>query len=172
MGRRARALVVGVLLLVALLLAGDRWQSGRELDQLLRAVADGEGVIDRSQTSLSSLVAYQAALLSGTDVPAEARESAYANLSQDAARWQPLLRGPQRRLAEVRVLPWHGDLERGKAAYALRVRRWADVLEATRTDPQRSLRTSNEVGRSRADALAALLAASGGEADRVRELLG
>lgn len=170
--RRTRSLVLAVLLVVALAFAADRWQSERELDQLLAAVADGEQVIDRSQSSLSSLVEYQAPLLAGGDVPAEAQKSAYANLSRDAARWQPVLDGPRRRVAEVRMLPWHQDLREGKAAYAVRVQRWADVLEQTRVDPQRSLQTRNEVGRSKADALDALLAAAGGERERVRVLLG
>ena len=170
--RRARTLVAVVLVLLVLGLAGDRWQSERELDRLLAAVADGEQVIHASQASLTGLADYQSDLLHSPDTPQAARAAAYDNLASDARRWHPRVAARQEQVTSLQMAPWHQDLREAREAYAVRVQRWTEVLERYAGQPQTGGDPRGEVADARDAARAALLVAAGGERERVTRLLG
>ncbi len=160
--RRTRTVVGLVLVLLVLGFAGDRWQSARETDRLLAVVTDGESAVRGSQASLAGLAQYSSRLLTGADVTDGARGAAYESLARDAARWQPRVADPQRRLAGLTVVPWHDGLRDARSAYALRLQSWADVLQrAARVEPATVLAEHPEVTASLDGARAALVAVVG-----------
>jgi hypothetical protein len=168
-GRR-RALV-GLVLVLALLAAADRWQASRERGQLLRSVTAGELAIEGSQSSIASLAQYSSDLLHSADVPQGVRRSAYQNLADDAGRWRPRLQRARSDVAATRVLPWHETSRTARRAYEQRLTAWLDALADFQAAPQAGLGGADSaVTTSRRAAREALLAA-GVDGARVRAVL-
>ena len=167
--RRGRVVVVLVVLLLVAGVTADRWQRDRELDDLLDAVVAAERLVRASQASLASLASYQSALLVRADVPPEARDSAYANLARDAARWSPQLEAARQDVARSGALPWHPDIRAAREAYVRRADTWVGVLTTLAERPDQGLSGQTEVTRTREAAQQALQAAAGGN-ERLAEL--
>ena len=171
MSWRHRAVAGLVVLLVVAGLAGDRWVRERQADALLDRVVAVEQVVRASQASLSSLTAYQSALLVRADIPPEARASAYGVLADDAARWGPRLAVARDAVAGSSVLPWHDRAHDVREAWTARADSWAELLDRLEQTPERGLSGQAEATRLRELARQSLVALAPGDA-RVRELTG
>ena len=170
--RRARAVVVVVLVALAVGLFADRWRVDHERAALLATVEEAESTVSGSLDSLVSLADYAGPLLTAEDVPAASRRSALATLSRDAARWEPRVRAREALVQDAAVLPWHRDLRAARTAYLRRLTAWADLLSTVDRDAEAFLGGSDgDVRRTRQRAVDALLEA-GAEPERVRRVLG
>lgn len=168
-----RPALVGIALALALLAGGaDRWQAGREREELLASVTAGERAVDASQSSIASLAEYSAGLLYAADVSDAARVSAYENLAQDAGRWQPRLRRARGEVAATPVLPWHRESRAARAAYELRLTAWIDLLAEFSAEPQGGFGEGDAAVTSSRRAAREALVSAGVDERRVRALLG
>ena len=170
--RRTRLLVAAAVALVAAGYVVEDRLAARETEALLAAVAACEQVVRESQASQAGLTVYQSNVLVRTDAPSGARSSAYANLASDARRWSLRLEEPLADLEALSFLPWHGPLDEGRDAYALRVQRWVQVLEDTQQRPGEPSLAPGASAVARDAAREALVEAVPQERARLTELLG
>ena len=163
--RPRTGLRVGVVLaavLVAALYGVVRWESDRQYDALLSAAVDAERVVQDSRRSLGGMVQYSSGLLARTDLGPEQRAAVLDSFAVDAERFPPRMQAPRAAVADVRPLPWDGELRDARDAYLARVDAWTGFVAAALEEPETLLLERRATRPAREQAAAALEAASDG----------
>jgi len=119
LGRRARALLVAVVVVVA----GSSWsldqhRRNAEFTTLLAAVRQGQATIDDCDRRVASMIEYVSPLLHAEKTPPDVRaglqQVVHASALQAAAR----LRAAAQAVAAISVLPWHREQAAARDTYA------------------------------------------------------
>lgn len=171
-GSRWRAGVAVALVALALgLLALERYESQRQLDDLLAAAADTEQVVGDARRSLGGLVNYSNGLLARTDLEPEQRAAVLDSFAVDAGRFPPRMEQPRAAVEQVRPLPWDDELAGARQAYLDRVDAWTAFVASAVDAPDTLLLERRATREVREQAAAALLeAADGRSAAAVTEI--
>ena len=169
--RRRTALLVVVVLLVVGAVGLERWERQRQLDALLAAAADAEQIVLDSRRSLSGLVSYSGAVLARPDLEPSQRAALLSSFAADTSRYPPRMARPRSAVAQVRPLPWDGELEQARAAYLARIDAWTSFVASAVEQPDTLLLERRSTRPARETAATALVAAADGRRDaRVEEV--
>lgn len=104
-------------LLVVLAVAGDRVQHQREVRALLTRAQAGQEAVRYADGRVRATLLYAGPSLGRADVPTSVRSSLERVVSGEASGQVGAVRARRDAVAGTRVLPWHRDLRKARAAY-------------------------------------------------------
>jgi hypothetical protein len=119
LGRRTRALLVAVLVVVA----GSSWsldqhRRNAEFSTLLAAVRQGQATIGDCDRRVASMIEYVSPLLHAERTPPDVRAGLQQVVHTSALQAAARLRTAAQAVAAISVLPWHTQQAAARDAYA------------------------------------------------------
>ena len=142
--------VAGVAAFVVVLagfgvVAGDWLLRNVEMGRLVTAIEASEDAMSTSQDAIIAVLDS----LEGTEAPTDAqRATVDEELKQAAAQGRDRIADAAGPIEQVRVLPWHGDIERARAAYLRHSQAWQAYLDRATEDPDELVADQPEVNDS------------------------
>lgn len=114
------------------IVVGDWASRNLEMRALVSAVEDSESAMEWADDQIQSIVKEYGA--NGT-LTEDQQTKAWDALSEAAYDGNLAISAAGAQVAEVTVLPWHGDIERAKDAYLAHNQAWQDYMQEAADDP-------------------------------------
>lgn len=114
------------------LVVGDWTSRNLEMKALVSAVEESESAMQWTDDQIQSIIEQYGA--NGTLAPAE-QKKAFDALSEAAFAGNFAIGAAGEGVAQVSVLPWHGDIKSAQTAYLAHSKAWQDYMETATDDP-------------------------------------